>query len=241
MRSSGVESLFVILGPSGAGKSSFLRAGLVPRLRREDRQFLVLDTVRPERNPLTGDRGLAARSMPCAPVWAWPPPLWATSRMPAAGGTRNNCGSGWPRPGRRPPNGCWRCQPGHRRRPWCCRWTRPRNSSAPMPAPKPPSSWNCLPGCWTTKTGPLPALIVAATIRADFYEALQTAPELAGLKSVVFDELKPMPVARFREVILGPAARATAAGQATGESSRLWWTGCWTKAFRARTPCRCSH
>jgi hypothetical protein len=33
------------------------------------------------------------------------------------------------------------------------------------------------------------------------------------VKSVVFDELKPMPVARFREVILGPAARATAAGR----------------------------
>ena len=59
MRSSGVESMFVILGPSGAGKSSFLRAGLLPRLRREDRQFLVLDTVRPERHPLTGNRGLA--------------------------------------------------------------------------------------------------------------------------------------------------------------------------------------
>ena len=29
-RTSGVESLFVILGPSGAGKSSFLRAGLLP-------------------------------------------------------------------------------------------------------------------------------------------------------------------------------------------------------------------
>ena len=60
--------------------------------------------------------------------------------------------------------------------------------------------------------GTPPSLIVAGTIRADFFEAFQTAPELAGLKSVVFDELKPMPVARFREVILGPAARSAAAG-----------------------------
>ena len=41
MRSTGVERLFVILGPSGAGKSSFLRAGLLPRLRQDDRAVLA--------------------------------------------------------------------------------------------------------------------------------------------------------------------------------------------------------
>ena len=55
MRTSGVESLFVILGPSGAGKSSFLRAGLLPRLRRDDHRFLPLPIVRPERAVLTGE------------------------------------------------------------------------------------------------------------------------------------------------------------------------------------------
>src|SRR6185436_11713507 len=59
MRSTGVECLFVILGPSGAGKSSFLRAGLLPRLRRDDRRFLPLPIVRPERAVLTGELGLA--------------------------------------------------------------------------------------------------------------------------------------------------------------------------------------
>ncbi len=59
MRTSSFESLFVILGPSGAGKSSFLRAGLLPRLRRDDRRFLPLPIVRPERAVLTGERGLA--------------------------------------------------------------------------------------------------------------------------------------------------------------------------------------
>src|SRR6185436_2881319 len=49
MRASGVESLLVILGPSGTGKSSFLRAGLLPRVRRDDRRFVPLDIVRPER------------------------------------------------------------------------------------------------------------------------------------------------------------------------------------------------
>ena len=59
MRTSGAESLFVILGPSGSGKSSFLRAGLLPRLRRDDRQLLPMDIVRPERAVLTAELGLA--------------------------------------------------------------------------------------------------------------------------------------------------------------------------------------
>ena len=48
----------VILGSSGAGKSSFLRAGLIPRLARDDRNFLPLPVVRPERAAISGDAGL---------------------------------------------------------------------------------------------------------------------------------------------------------------------------------------
>ena len=47
-----------ILGASGAGKSSFLRAGLLPRLARDDRNFLVLPVVRPERAVISGETGL---------------------------------------------------------------------------------------------------------------------------------------------------------------------------------------
>ncbi|MGH8660701.1 MAG: beta-propeller domain-containing protein, partial [Burkholderiales bacterium] len=59
-RERGVERLFVILGASGAGKSSFLRAGLWPRLIRDDRNFLPLPVMRPERAVISGTTGLAA-------------------------------------------------------------------------------------------------------------------------------------------------------------------------------------
>ena len=44
------------LGASGAGKSSFLRAGLFPRLKRDDRNFLPLPMIRPERAVISGER-----------------------------------------------------------------------------------------------------------------------------------------------------------------------------------------
>jgi hypothetical protein len=52
--------LLVILGASGAGKSSFMRAGLLPRLAREDQHFLPLPVIRPERAVITGESGLVA-------------------------------------------------------------------------------------------------------------------------------------------------------------------------------------
>jgi hypothetical protein len=63
------------------------------------------------------------------------------------------------------------------------------------------------------EAGVAPAMIVAVTIRTDRYEPLQIAPELTGVHRVVFDELKPLPPAGYKDVITGPARRATAAGR----------------------------
>jgi formylglycine-generating enzyme required for sulfatase activity len=58
LREAAPPRLLVILGASGAGKSSFMRAGLLPRLTRDDRHFLPLPIIRPERAALTGETGL---------------------------------------------------------------------------------------------------------------------------------------------------------------------------------------
>jgi WD40 repeat protein len=54
----GVERMLVILGASGSGKSSFLRAGLWPRLKRDQRTWLPLPIIRPERAVISGKFGL---------------------------------------------------------------------------------------------------------------------------------------------------------------------------------------
>ena len=60
LRDGAPQRLYVILGASGAGKSSFLRAGLIARLQRDESNFVVLPIVRPERAALNGAQGLAA-------------------------------------------------------------------------------------------------------------------------------------------------------------------------------------
>ncbi|GAA3683057.1 hypothetical protein GCM10023081_21260 [Arthrobacter ginkgonis] len=210
MRTAGVESLFVILGPSGAGKSSFLRAGLLPRLRREDRKFLVLDIVRPERNALTGEQGLGQA------VHALRTRLGL--ERPTLGELKEACFSD--------PDMLRQWLLEARQKAFEQLLEVPPNTPPPtlvLPLDQAEELFNADAGT----EGPLfldllgrlchrgteQTMIVACTIRADRYEALQTAPELAELQGVVFDDLKPMPRAQFKEVILGPAARAGQAGK----------------------------
>ena len=215
MRRSGLESLFVVLGPSGTGKSSFLRAGLLPRVSRDDRDFTVLDIVRPQRNSLTGDSGLARA------IHATRKRLRLTG--PSLGVIKNAC----------------RSTDVDLLHGWLLEIQRTASAQLLVEADESPLPTLVLPvdqgeelfgadaGEEGTKFLELVAalvgrradanrdqagLIVAFTIRTDRYVSLQTAPQLSGVQAVVFDELKPMPRTQFKEVITGPAERATQGG-----------------------------
>jgi signal transduction histidine kinase len=213
MRSTGVESLFVVLGPSGAGKSSFLRAGLLPRLRRDDRRFVPLPIVRPERAVLTGELGLAHAIHQLR--------TGLGLRGPLPGQIKNACHPehveqvrGWLDEARQAARSRLLDVVAEQPPPTL---VLPVDQAEelfnPGAGPEAPRFLEMLAALVEHGAGLTPAMIVAVTIRADRYEALQIAPELRGLETALFDQLKPMPPAGYKEVISGPAGRAAAAGR----------------------------
>jgi WD40 repeat protein len=213
MRASGVESLLVILGPSGCGKSSFLRAGLLPRLRRDDRKFLPMDIVRPERAVLTGELGLAAAIYRLRTGLGLPTPLLGEIKTACLAGEVERL-RGWLSEARHAAHARLLDAPADQPPPTL---VLPLDQGEELfsadAGPQAPHFLQILADLLRREAAVTPGLIVAITIRADRYEPLQTAPELAGIQSVVFDDLKPMPAAGYSEVITGPARRATAAGR----------------------------
>jgi WD40 repeat protein len=221
MRFSGVKSLFVVLGPSGSGKSSFLRAGLIPRLQRDDRNFVVLGTVRPGRNAITGDRGLAAaiHSARRDLNLAGAPPLGEIKKI---------------------------CRDGDQERihellmevrdAAAARLAHTATGNAKRQAPTLVLPLDQAEELFSAESISTQAaqeaerllellaavigrintgevrLIVAATIRTDRYEAMQNHPALDGIGTELFNELKTMPHHHFPATIRGPAARASEAG-----------------------------
>ena len=213
-RESSAERLFVILGASGSGKSSFLRAGLWPRLARDDRHFLPLPVLRPGRTPLSGATGLAACVEAALKQLKVPRSLAAiTETLQQEDGLSRLLAELQELAGRRIGAACRAELPtivlsidqgeelfardGRQEAERVLRAIR----CALMPMPPAAAA--------TTSIRP-PLLIVA--IRSDAYEQLQMEKSLYGIGSCLFD-LRPLNRSEYKSVIEGPAMRASEAGQ----------------------------
>lgn len=201
--------LFVVLGPSGAGKSSFLRAGLIPRLTRDDREFLLLGTLRPEHRAVTGEHGLAA-SLHVARkrLGLTAPPLGHIKSALVAGDS-------------------------DALRRWLSEIHSAARSRLPTDADptivlpidqaeelftadagtEGPAVLELLSPILTEPLGHRVPLILIVAIRTDRYEQMQSAAQLVDVGTELFDELKPLRRDRFHEIITEPARRARAAGR----------------------------
>jgi formylglycine-generating enzyme required for sulfatase activity len=193
--------LLVILGASGAGKSSFLRAGLIPRLARDTRNFHVLPIVRPERAVITGEAGLLR-----AVEGAFQAATIATTRADLR--TAIDGGATALRP--------------------LLQQLAEKVTLSTADAvvkPKPATlviaidqgeelfltegqdeARKFLALLRELLTGHDPAIAALFTIRSDNYERLQLAAELEGVRQVTLS-LPPMPKGAYAEVIKGPAKR----------------------------------
>jgi Novel STAND NTPase 1/TIR domain len=204
----GVEKLLVVLGASGSGKSSFLRAGLLPRLDRDDAFFVPLPVIRPEMAVLTGEAGLAEALADTFERLGAPRKLGEikdsllTNSPGDLAQLLNEIGS----------------------------LAKSRLVAVEEAKAQPAiiisidQAEELFNPDATAESGRFLALLARvldpasaarvlaiATIRSDRYQLLQTDPHLTQVKQALFN-LTPMPSAEFKSVIEGPAQRVVEAG-----------------------------
>lgn len=211
MRERGIERIFVILGASGAGKSSFLRAGLLPRLKRDDRRFLPLPVIRPGRAVLSGATGLIVSLEQAFRELGSSKPRGQIRQVLQKSGALNQvldeiCALHCARLG--PHNGeitlllC--VDQGEE-----LFSTEDRAEALEFLAAL--SQALARPADAERLSTPRARVTSLIAIRTEAYERLQTEPNLQGFATLLFS-LPPMEHSEFKGVIEGPAARATAGG-----------------------------
>jgi TIR domain len=206
LRSAAPPRLLVILGASGAGKSSFLRAGLLPRLARDDRNFVTLPVIRPERAALMGENGLLHALEGALPsrtradlrqaIEAGASALRLLLAELAAKTSRED--------GAKPPTIVLAIDQADE-------LFRPEGAV---------EGSALLELISDLSREDNPAVIVLFAIRSDSYDALERAKPLEGLAQSTL-ALLPMPLGAYKDLIEGPARRYAEAGGTLKIESRL--------------------
>jgi WD40 repeat protein len=208
LRHQSYRGLLVIIGASGAGKSSLLKAGILPRLHRDDRNFLVCPTVRPLENVLTGTSGLARALESKARELGLSLTLAA---IEAAMEDAKSLGAL-----------LWRLHEQARATIVIGETTSPRQLTVVLPIdqaeelfqdtrnPEMQRFLTMLASLTSTDTSF--QFIPILTIRSDRYERLQRSEQLTAVSFTLID-LSPMEPAHFKDVITGPLYRAHEGGE----------------------------
>ena len=187
-RVQGGPQLMAILGASGSGKSSLLRAGVLPRLRRDDRNWIVLPPFRPQVRPVDELAKAVAIAIGQAAQWRdWREKLSAGDAGKALHDLAEDL----------------RMHAGR------------HGAHVLIPIDQAEELFGTADGAQAERFFELLSealrsgapFIAIAAMRSDFLDQLQTAETL----TVPFEEisLKPMPLARIPQIIRGPARVAS--------------------------------